>query len=265
MRQKPRNVGLTCTLSSETCNKIASILMEHPCVMYASIVDEEGPTRQRYSVAYVVPSPERMEAANSRTYLEGRDKRINQWQTIFDQTYRFRHGDDAPNFVGWRNSYTNEAIPQIEMQEWLDGTIERVGALRPERVLEIGCGVGLLVETLSPRCRAYCGTDLSPVATSRLREFVGRRPNLRHVELVEREAINFDGLAPGSVDLVVLNSVVQYFPEPRLPSDRFGACRTGDRLGSHLCRRCAASRAAADVSWLGTVCQGPGRSEGGVA
>lgn len=82
----------------------------------------------------------------------------------------------------------------------------------PRRILEIGCGVGLLVERLAPGCVAYCGTDLSPVAVSRLREFAATRAELGHVELLEREASDFDGLAPRSVDMVVLNSVVQYFP-----------------------------------------------------
>jgi SAM-dependent methyltransferase len=204
---------LTDALSSEARSKIAAILLEQPRVTRVLILDEEGPTGERYTVVYVVPSAELIEATRSQIYSDSQGRRMNQWRTIFNQTYRLRKGDNAPNFVGWNSSYTNMAIPEPEMEEWLDRTIERVTALRPRRVLEIGCGVGLLVERLSPRCRAYRATDFSPVAIKRLREFVSGRTDLHHVELAEREATDFDGLASGSIDLVILNSVVQYFPD----------------------------------------------------
>jgi ubiquinone/menaquinone biosynthesis C-methylase UbiE len=98
------------------------------------------------------------------------------------------------------------------MREWLEATVARIGDLAPKRVLEIGCGVGLLVEALAPRCEAYCGTDFSATAINRLREFTSARPALQHVQLIQREAIDFDGLPPGSFDTVVINSVIQYFP-----------------------------------------------------
>jgi SAM-dependent methyltransferase len=78
--------------------------------------------------------------------------------------------------------------------------------------LEVGCGVGLLVEKLAPGCDVYCGTDLSPVAVQRLRAFAQSRRELGHVEFLEREATDLTGLSPQSFDAVVLNSVVQYFP-----------------------------------------------------
>jgi SAM-dependent methyltransferase len=98
------------------------------------------------------------------------------------------------------------------MVDWLDHTIRRIRALGARRILEIGCGVGLLVERLAPGCDVYCGTDLSPVAVQRLRAFAQSNPELRHVEFLEREATDLSGLSPHSFDAVVLNSVVQYFP-----------------------------------------------------
>jgi SAM-dependent methyltransferase len=115
--------------------------------------------------------------------------------------------------VGWTSCYTNKPIPQTEMQEWLDCTIERIMSLNPDKVLEIGCGVGLLLQELAPRCSVYRGTDLSPVALGRLHEFAASQPGLRHVELFECEATELDEQAPGSVDTVVINSVIQYFPD----------------------------------------------------
>jgi SAM-dependent methyltransferase len=70
----------------------------------------------------------------------------------------------------------------------------------------------LLVEKLAPGCDVYCGTDLSPVAVQRLRAFAQSKPELQHVEFLEREATDLSGLSLNSFDAVVLNSVVQYFP-----------------------------------------------------
>lgn len=201
------------TNSSSARNEIEALLLEHPDLIDAALIDEEGPDGRSYPVAYVVPDPERMKQARTSIYLADRDKRIAQWRKAFDQVYRLGPGNYAPTFVGWTSSYTNKPIPQAEMQEWLDCTIARIMSLRPEKLLEIGCGVGLLVQELAPRCRVYRGTDLSLVAVGRLREFVASKPELRHVELFEREATDLDDQAPGSVDTVVINSVIQYFPD----------------------------------------------------
>jgi SAM-dependent methyltransferase len=205
----------TIASSSSARSEVEALLLEHPDVVGASVIDEEGPDGHSYPVAYVLPNPERIEEAKARIYLADRDKRVAQWRKAFDQVYRCGPGSMAPSFVGWTSSYTNKPLPEIEMREWLDCTVERILSLRPEKVLEIGCGVGLLVQELAPKCRVYRGTDLSPVAVGRLREFVGSKPELRHVELFEREATNLDGQAPGSVDTVVINSVIQYFPDVR--------------------------------------------------
>jgi SAM-dependent methyltransferase len=203
----------TIANSSSPRSEVEVLLLEHPDVIDASLINEEGPDGKSYPVAYVVPHAERMKEAKTRIYLTDRDKRVAQWRKAFDQVYRQGSGDHAPTFVGWTSSYTNKPLPETEMREWLDCTIQRIMSFKPEKVLEIGCGVGLLVRELAPSCSVYRGTDLSMVAVGRLREFVASKPELRHVELCEREATNLDDQAPGSVDTVVINSVVQYFPD----------------------------------------------------
>jgi ubiquinone/menaquinone biosynthesis C-methylase UbiE len=187
-------------------------LLEHPAVQQAWLVDEQTPDGRVYRVAYVVPHDPYVAAARSRVYQTNRDRRLAQWRMAFDQNYRVGGENNAPSFVGWNSSYANTTIPESEMRDWLNRTVERITALRPERVLEIGCGVGLLVRALAPKCRSYHGADFSPVAIGRLRQFIATRPDLGHVELFEREASDLDNQPEGSVDTVVLNSVVQYFP-----------------------------------------------------
>src|SRR4029077_15958361 len=94
---------------------------------------------------------------------------------------------------------------------------ERIAATRPRRVLEIGCGTGLLLLRLAPRGEGYVGTDFSPVALRYVEEQLARLGRLgdaaARVTLLERPADDLTGLADEGFDTVILNSVVQYFPD----------------------------------------------------
>ncbi|WP_156107619.1 methyltransferase domain-containing protein, partial [Streptomyces violaceusniger] len=80
------------------------------------------------------------------------------------------------DFSGWASSYTGEDIPIEEMREWRDATVERIRALRPRRVLEIGVGSGLLLAKLAGDCETYWGLDFSAEAIAVLRRQVAARP-----------------------------------------------------------------------------------------
>ncbi|WP_437759619.1 amino acid adenylation domain-containing protein [Sorangium sp. So ce1389] len=143
----------------------------------------------------------------------GRDAHVERWAHVFDAAY----GDDdlpgdAPlDFRGWKSSATGDELPVEHMVAWLDETAERLASLRPERVVEIGCGTGLLVQRLSPLCRDYLATDISARAVDRVARLAARR-GLSHVSVVRQPAHALAGVAERRPDLIVLNSVVQYFP-----------------------------------------------------
>jgi SAM-dependent methyltransferase len=141
------------------------------------------------------------------------EENVAQWQTLFDETYGATDAAQAPSFVGWNSSYTGAPIPASDMEEWLAGTVERIAGLAPDRVLEIGCGVGLLLQHLAPISSVYRGTDISSAAISGLREWAKTRADLAHVELAQREATALSDMEPRSVDTVIINSVAQYFPD----------------------------------------------------
>ena len=69
-------------------SEVEALLLAHPDVIDASLIDEEGPDGHSYPVAYVVPHAERMKEAKTRIYRTDRDKRIAQWRKAFDQVYR---------------------------------------------------------------------------------------------------------------------------------------------------------------------------------
>lgn len=193
-------------------NEIERALMAHPDVTSAAVSIERTHDGRRFKLAFAAIDPDRLSAGKSKRLQAETDRRVGQWRRAFDQAYRHDAGGHAPSFVGWTSNFTNEPIPEPDMVDWLDHTIRQIRSLGARRILEIGCGVGLLVEQLAPSCETYCGTDLSPVAVDRLRAFAQSRPELRHVEFLEREAADTKGLSPQSFDAVVLNSVVQYFP-----------------------------------------------------
>ncbi|HEX4966671.1 MAG TPA: amino acid adenylation domain-containing protein [Thermoanaerobaculia bacterium] len=140
---------------------------------------------------------------------------VSQWQAIYEETYSqpVAPGDEMLDVVSWQSSYTGLPIPEEEMREWVERTAERILTLRPRRVLEIGCGTGLLLLRVAPSCSLYVGTDFSSAVLERLRRRLdqpGRE--LPHVTLLHRMADRFEGIEDGTFDLVVLNSVVQCFP-----------------------------------------------------
>ena len=98
------------------------------------------------------------------------------------------------------------------MGEWLDATVERILRRRPRRVLEIGAGTGLVLFPVAPSVERYVATDFSATAVDRLRTAVAEHGLDGTVDLRCRPADDFSDLPVGEFDLVVLNSVVQYFP-----------------------------------------------------
>jgi SAM-dependent methyltransferase/acyl carrier protein len=162
-------------------------------------------------VAYVVPE---------RAWMGGRKPehaedhaQVGQWLALYDEVYAESSPEADPTFntVGWKSSYTGEPIPSEEMGEQVERTVERILQLRPRRVLEIGCGTGMLMFRIAPHCTRYLATDFSQGALDYLRRQLASRP-LPQVELSRCTADDLPYVEEGGFDTVILNSVVQYFP-----------------------------------------------------
>lgn len=188
--------------------EVEAAIAQHPNVQTALATIQEVPLGDKRLVAYVVPKSKE-ETLSSAWGAE----QVSQWQTVFNEIYRQPSPTEelAYNTIGWTSSYTDLPIPQEEMKEWADRTVERILSQKPRRVLEIGCGSGMLLFQVAPHCEEYWATDLSEETIARLGQQIAAM-NLPQVHLACREATNFAGIESGSFDMVVLNSVIQYFP-----------------------------------------------------
>ncbi|MDF2582289.1 MAG: linear gramicidin synthetase subunit, partial [Mycobacterium sp.] len=191
--------------------EIESALLACPQVGQAAATVHHG-TAGSQLVAYIT-----FEHATDATRDDGHDTEIvGEWQSIYDELY----GADiegpgfGEDFRGWNSSYTGEPIPLAEMREWRATTVDRILALAPQRVLEIGVGSGLLLSQIAGHCEQYVATDISAVVVESIAESL--RDNdiawRDRVQLMARPAHVTDALPRAHFDTIVINSVVQYFP-----------------------------------------------------
>jgi amino acid adenylation domain-containing protein len=172
-----------------------------------AVVTVEGEGEEKRILGYVVAGTEEPEQDSQKTEF------IEDWRQLYEGLYG--QGRDAAgdlNLTGWQSSYSGEMIPVEEMRIWIEETVSQLRGLNPRRVLEVGCGTGLLLTRLAANCESYIGIDFSQEVLRQLKGYLSSRPDLSHVQLREGMAHELSFLGDDSVDLVILNSIVQYFP-----------------------------------------------------
>ena len=141
-------------------------------------------------VAYVSP-------ADSLSDASVQDAHVRRWGEVWESAYTAPPADGVPDdgaeFAGWLSSYTGGPIPVPEMREWLGHTVDRIRALDPHAMADIGVGVGLVLRSLAEQVRRTTvwitrrqrscppgrqpGTSLAGARTTRaVRARIPRRP-----------------------------------------------------------------------------------------
>lgn len=167
-----------------------------------------------------VPVPDHVSqtVSDASTHASDQDaerEHIDNWRHLFDQTQRNSPVafDPENDFSLWTSVITGRAIATDEMRSWAEATASRIKRLKPQNVLEIGCGTGLILLRIGDAIRTYHGIDVLQSAIDELRNTLSSRPELASkVTLDCRTADRLDDLPEGAFDTIVLNSVVQYFP-----------------------------------------------------
>jgi amino acid adenylation domain-containing protein len=187
--------------------EISAFLKRHPGVRDALVIVRETSQEDMRIAAYIVPKNQIPEQENLT------EEQTAEWQYTFNETYQGSDTETDPafNIIGWNSSYDNQQIPAAQMRQWLDNTLARIQALQPQRVLEIGCGTGMILLNIAHQVESYWGTDFSQAAINRLTNIL-QNQSLSHVRLFSREAINFADIPTSDFDTIIINSVAQYFP-----------------------------------------------------
>lgn len=127
--------------------------------------------------------------------------------------------EDAADEVaasGWKDSRTGDFFTAEDMKEAVDNILGKIRPCMPAGacILEVGCGSGLLTYELAPDAAIYYATDISVKVLDRCRERMQGR-GWEHVSFRQLDALAIHTLAPEKFDVIIVNSVLQYFPSYR--------------------------------------------------
>jgi amino acid adenylation domain-containing protein len=187
--------------------EIEASLLKHSKIQEAVVIIREDSDFDQRLVAYIVPTGTEDED------LQG--EQVELWQQVFNDAYHQSQDiEDDPtlNLASWNDSYTDKPYPKAVMQEWRDKTVEQILELAPKRVWEIGCGTGMLLLKIAPHCQKYLGTDLVAAGLHYIEQHLQQQSLKEKVTLKQGAANQFEGIEINNYDLVILNSVIQYFP-----------------------------------------------------
>jgi SAM-dependent methyltransferase len=197
--------------------EIEAAINQHPKIKESVVVVREDAPQDRRLTAYITGD------VNNTNVQSQVDKwqahYVSDWQNIFEHDdYKQSEQENSPardltfNITGWDSSYTDSPIPDEEMREWVDYTVKRIMDLQPQQVLEIGCGTGLLLSQIAPYCNSYWGLDFSKATLQHVEQIKQQIDGLENVSLLQRMANDLQGFETKNIDIVIINSVIQYFP-----------------------------------------------------
>lgn len=190
--------------------EIESVLAQHEAVREAHVMARDEPSGGKRLVAYIVPK--RVEGKGDVESAAISDREA-QWETQYKKAIERAVSTSDASIDPSLNIYQDSGLKQTdeEVAVWVANTVERIRTLHPRRVLELGCGTGLLSLRLAPGCEEYWASDFSQTAVhnleQRLKSCQGDMPKIR---LFTQAANDFNGIPERFFDVIVLNSVVEY-------------------------------------------------------
>ncbi len=189
-----------------------SILQQVELVSQGVVLAKTDSAGETKLISYYIPRREMVKTRERELYLS----RVENWKELYENEYSFDDEediDDEFNLTGWNSSFTGEAIPADEMRQWVDDISEVILSEPAEKVLEIGCGTGLIYYSLAGKIKKYTGTDFSRATIGRLSERISKgTKNKTEAEFMVCAAHEISSPEGDKPDTIIMNSIVQYFP-----------------------------------------------------
>lgn len=202
--------------------EIEAVLNQIEAVAANAVVVKVNEQQEKQLLGYFVPDWFYLKNKEAVLYEE----HIKNWTHIYQKEYAEGSEFDVDfNTAGWINSFTGTAIPESHMREWLQDIGDFILRCKPQSVLEIGCGTGLIYYKIAPHIERYIGTDLSAVSIKQLEDYV--RENIADfpdTKFMVGAALETPIAETDKVDTIIINSVVQYFPGPKYLEDVLLLC-----------------------------------------
>ncbi len=123
----------------------------------------------------------------------------------------FSKESDKAFMSGWKNSYNNQQFSDEEILEYINNTKLKLESYLDEnsKVLEIGCGSGMISDVIAPLVKKYDGVDISDAVLEKLR-ISNVKNGITNMELFNIAANEISSL--GRIyDIILSSSVTEYF------------------------------------------------------
>ncbi|MBE3044260.1 AMP-binding protein, partial [Candidatus Bathyarchaeota archaeon] len=202
--------------------EVEQAMLSHGHVRDAAVVVRVQEGGEPEMVGFVVAEEDKLIQEDDKL-VKHKDARsqVEGWGDHFEMSTYTNIKTIAPSeigtdFMGWTSMYDESEIDKAEMREWLDDTMRTLlDGHAAGHVLEIGTGTGMVLFNLGKGLKSYVGLDPSSSAAAFVNNTIKSIPALEgraevHVGTAT-DVARVDGLRP---DVVVFNSVVQYFPTP---------------------------------------------------
>lgn len=137
-------------------------------------------------------------------------EQLEQTEEVWNYTADQADGDIES--AGWVSSYTGKAFSKEEMDEYCKNTVTKLKPYmdKERKVLEIGCGSGMIAYEIAPLVKSYLGTDISSAIIEKTRRIIEKK-RIDNISLETLSAEKINQLNE-TFDIIILNSVIQYFP-----------------------------------------------------
>ena len=166
-------------------------------------------------IAFFIPN-----GISNKNINDDQELHVERWKDSYDNMYvnafaNLREMENTKPEIGYLvvKQFENNSDFRDQFKVWIDETTKRIRELKPDRVLEIGCGGGDILKRIMDECSFYCATDLSPRVIEYLENELNKIENTNgKIKLYTLPADADIPYKAGSFNTVIMNSVVAYFP-----------------------------------------------------